>query len=480
MTTLPAPNDRFGLVGALLENKYAVERPVAEGGFGVVYRARHATLNTPVAVKVLVVPKHFEGELLAKFLEKFRLEAQTIASLQHPSIVRVLDFGTSVMPSGVEAPWMVLEWLDGQSLESQIEARYGRGGRSPREVLDLLRPALEAVAVAHDAGVAHRDLKPANMLLVKARRGEPSLRLLDFGIAKVMDPDAQASGGKTATQNELTAFSPLYAAPEQVTRTRTGPWTDVHALALMVVEMLTDTSPYGTDDMHQLYVQVLSKDRPTPGRIGVDVGPWEAVLARALAVVPSARQVNAGALLGELEASAEAADRAWYASRPTHGTPAAKLGAAAVAVTVAAPPPPSSPHVDTFMGAQTQSPRGGPSSRRRAGALLLAGALALAFSVVAVVRSRGAPVAPSTARGALTVTLDVPHPTDRPAPSPRAPVTHPEAPAPEVPPSSPPRAPSRAVRNSSPRPARGARHARADAGAEQPQNATAPSRVVME
>jgi serine/threonine protein kinase len=306
--------DTFALAGQTLASKYAVERVVAKGGFGTVYFARHVELQTPVAVKVLMVPDRFQGELRAEFLEKFKLEARTIASLAHAAIVRVLDYGSATFVTG-ESPWMALEWLEGRTLEQDIEDRGAGVGRSPRETLDLLRPAFDALACAHEAGIAHRDIKPANMMIVKARRGEPSLRILDFGIAKAMEPDEQPGSGQTATQTELTSFSLLYAAPEQLSRARTGPWTDVHALALVITEVLIGARAYNAEDATQLYSDIVGRERPTPGRHGAAVGPWEPVFARALSLRPAERFANAADLLAALEATVAEAESAWVAAR---------------------------------------------------------------------------------------------------------------------------------------------------------------------
>lgn len=293
-------SDVFGLVGTRLDGKYDIEAVVAEGGFGVVYRGVHRGLHKPVAVKVLKVPEDLAGPTRKAFLEKFSEEARTVARLEHPAIVRVIDFGASPMPRGESAPWMVLDWLQGTTLEDDIAARGGGNGRSPAEALALLRPAFEALSHAHDEGVVHRDVKPGNMMLVSNRRGEISLRLLDFGIAKLVDGEGERTSGMTATRSALKAFSPHYAAPEQISGTRTGPWTDVHALALVVVEVLTGRAPYAQHDMTALYADVLSSTRPTPAKFGVDVGAWEPVLAKALSLMPSDRYADARALLSAL------------------------------------------------------------------------------------------------------------------------------------------------------------------------------------
>ncbi len=132
----------------------------------------------------------------------------------------------------------------------------------------------------------------------------PISRVLDFGIAKIMNEgDDGPATGLTKTHSAAPAFSPRYASPEQVSGTRTGPWTDVHALGLILTEMLTDLSAYPTTDKMELHVRVMSPVRPTPAHFGVDVGPWEPVLARAMALRPSDRYANAGDLLAALEAT---------------------------------------------------------------------------------------------------------------------------------------------------------------------------------
>lgn len=305
----PTP-DPFGLVGTRLDGKYEVESVIAEGGFGVVYRATHRTLGTPVAVKVLKVPEQLGGAARKAFLDRFAQEAQVIARLDHPAIVRVTDFGASLMPMSEAAPWMVLEWLTGSTLDADLEARRNRGGRAPSECLAILKPAFDALSYAHDDGIAHRDIKPENLFLAETRRGGRTLRVLDFGIAKAMGDEEGASSGQTATRTQQRAFSLYYAAPEQLSGTRTGPWTDVYALALVLTEMLTDWPPYDGADVQDIYADVLSPRRPTPAKRGFDVGAWEPVIARAVASKPAERFQNAREFLAALEASVPSVVRA--------------------------------------------------------------------------------------------------------------------------------------------------------------------------
>jgi eukaryotic-like serine/threonine-protein kinase len=302
--------DPFGLAGTVLERKYRIDRVVAEGGFGIVYAGHHLALDLPVAIKVLKRRDHLGVDAWHELLARFVQEAQTMARLRHPHIASILDTGVAEL-HGESVPWMVLEWLEGQTLQDALLARRGSGGRTPAEALELLRPVLSAVAEAHDSRIAHRDLKPSNVMLVPTRKGGSVARVLDFGIAKVMCGEREeGTSGHTTTQETFRAFSMGYVAPEQVAGTRTGPWTDVHALGLMLSEVLTDQSPYAGQDATSHHALVFDPCRPTPRRFGVDVGVWEPIVARALALKPAERFANAGELLAALEAEVPRGQRA--------------------------------------------------------------------------------------------------------------------------------------------------------------------------
>lgn len=328
---MPLALDPFGLLGATLDTKYEVSACMAEGGFAVVYRALHVGLHKPVALKVLKVPSDLSNEHRRTYLEKFAQEARLIAALDHPAIVRVLDFGVAPLGDRSDTPWMALEWLDGTTLEQVLESRRGQP-MEPAAVFALMEPVIDALACAHESGVVHRDLKPANLMRVTGRRGEAVLKVLDFGIAKTVeaeDRDVHVSGA-TRTSTALIAFSPHYAAPEQITGMRTGPWTDVHALALVLVEMLCGRPPYLGDDPAELYAAALAAVRPTPAALGVDVGAWESVLAQALAFKPSDRFADAKAFLDALRATLPDARLSLRPAPPPHtptviGTPAGTL-----------------------------------------------------------------------------------------------------------------------------------------------------------
>ena len=295
-------DDRFRAVGATLNDALRIDAVVAEGGFGLVYRATHLGLDRPVALKVLKTPREYSDEARHAFTERFKDEARTVTRVQHPAVVQVLDFGVSRFPNGEEAAWTAMEWVEGRTLEDELRARRQQGGRHPVDAMSLLRPIFEAVAVAHDAGIAHRDLKPANIMVMRGKR-TTTARLLDFGIAKLMDPDEEAGSGFTRTSSTRVAFSPRYAAPEQLSSARTGPWSDVHALGMILSEVLTDAAGYAGNDTTAVFAEALSPTRPSPAKHRVDVGAWEPVLCKALSMRPDDRYANAGDFLAALDAA---------------------------------------------------------------------------------------------------------------------------------------------------------------------------------
>jgi serine/threonine-protein kinase len=342
--------DRFGLVGKTLGD-YLIERVVATGGFGVVYYGSHQVIRQPAAIKVLKLPDTLDPQERDTFARMFLDEAQTIAALKHPAIVNVLDFKVSPVPFGGDTPWMALEWIEGETLAHQLATRRGKGGRTPRECLDLLAPIFDALALAHARGVVHRDIKPANIMLPsKNSRFAVPARLLDFGIAKLVDPDADPGSGYTETTSPIQAFSLPYAASEQISGRRSGPWTDVHALALTLVEMLVDRPPFAGADRGQIVMQVLSSERPTPSRFGVDAGAWEPVLAKALSLSPAERYSNAGEFLTALErqvptevSRAEAAVQSPPAPTPPGRRAGSRSGPRSPCSAPTASPPPCPP-----------------------------------------------------------------------------------------------------------------------------------------
>ncbi len=290
----PPLRDPFGLVGVTLDGMFRVDRVIGEGGFGIVYRGTRVDLDQPVAIKVLKVLDAFDPPVQAALLAKFKEEAHLLdlLSRESPRIVRSLGFRAAVTPSGMWAPYVALEWLEGMSLDEDLMQRRARGerGRTVWEAIELLQPLAEGLAVAHDRNIAHRDIKPGNVFLTP--RG---LKILDFGIAKVMNEGADANA-PAATKSPFSAFTWMYGAPEQMDSTHgpTGLWTDVYSFAMILTEVLTDQPPLVSTDALAVMVEAThATARPTPRTRGATVSDEvERVCARALTLMPRDRYSN--------------------------------------------------------------------------------------------------------------------------------------------------------------------------------------------
>lgn len=296
-------SDPLGVCGTVIADKYRVDYVVGEGGFSVVYRAEHIIWKQPVALKCFKalanVPAQVREDLLQGFIQEGKL--MTSLSSRTAAIVQARDVGTFTSPQGLQVPYMVLEWLEGQSLDHSLLSENQRGmpARSIEDAMMLLEPVVGALEVVHQMNIAHRDVKPANLFIIgDARKTNTFVKILDFGIAKVMAEHAQLQTALAQTGQEITAFTPNYGAPEQFSRSHgaTGPWTDVFALALIMVELIRGAPALQGNDYLQL--AVASRDpmvRPTPRALGVNVSDAvEAAFHRALAVSPRERYRTAG------------------------------------------------------------------------------------------------------------------------------------------------------------------------------------------
>ena len=266
--------DPLGLVGKKIDDKYVIESLVGEGGFAIVYRAQHLIFKRPVALKVFRALSDFGVEQRERLLNDFIQEGSLLNDLSERSsaFVQARDVGTMTLPNGDWVPYMVLEWLDGAPLDEVLrrEREQGFAPRSIQTVVRLLEPAAEALTLAHKRGIAHRDVKPANIFLLGDPRGDDcTVKLLDFGIAKVVQDAQKLAISFNKTQGNVTSFTPAYGAPEQFSRTHgaTGPWTDVFSLALVAGELASMRSPLDGEDFVQLgFASANPQKRPTPRR----------------------------------------------------------------------------------------------------------------------------------------------------------------------------------------------------------------------
>jgi serine/threonine protein kinase len=322
--TTGAGSDSFGLVGSVVDRQFRVDAVVGEGGFAVVYRGWHLSLDQPIAIKALKMPEAHDAGLQGTLLAKFREEAKLTYVLSQATlnIVRIIDFGATTAPTGAWVPFAVQEWLEGETLAQDLRRRrdHGMRGRPLAEAMRILEPAARALAIAHQRRVVHRDVKPGNFFLMAPASDAQgvTLKVLDFGIAKVLREGAQ--GG--AASMGMVSFTPQYAAPEQIEARHgpMGPWTDVYSLALVMTELLTDRPALDGDGLASLLGQVFDPQRrPTPRARGAIVpDAVEGVLARALAVDPRVRPADAGELWAALAAASIAPPPA-YPAPPSPG-----------------------------------------------------------------------------------------------------------------------------------------------------------------
>jgi len=312
--------DRFGLLGNTVASTFRVDSVVAEGGFGVVYRAFHLHFRSPVALKCLKIPEELPEAERQRFLEQFRSEAEIMFRLSSrlPNIVRPLHVDAVNTPRGQFVPLMALEWLEGQSLEKLMEQRTF-SGESPlplEELYPLLTPVAHALEQAHhfELGgdtltIVHRDIKPDNLFLC-TDGGEKVVKILDFGISKVRRAASQMAGHVSRTSGQA-PFSPAYGAPEQWLPKRfgqTGPWTDVWGLALTMVEVLKGDAVITGDHQAMMGTALDAKVRPTPRSEGVSVSDSvDSVFRKALAVDPRYRYQTVRSFWEALGAALEAA-----------------------------------------------------------------------------------------------------------------------------------------------------------------------------
>jgi serine/threonine protein kinase len=285
--------DPLSIIGRAF-GRYEIVDYAGSGGFSYVYRAIHTLWNEPVAMKffhgLLTAPDNLRERLLDGFIREGKL--MSTLSTRSAAIVQARDVGRYAV-GDKWIPYMVLEWVHGEPLDEVLEweASGGHAPRSLGQILEFLQPAAEALFVAHDADVAHRDLKPGNIMI---RTGDEGLKVLDFGIAKVMEEGDQETR-QTETGLGLNAFTPAYGAPEQFSKEHgaTGPWTDVFAMALIIVELMRNEPVLCGDLLHVARVSCDPSCRPTPRTLGLDVSDAvEAVFARALAVEVADRHVN--------------------------------------------------------------------------------------------------------------------------------------------------------------------------------------------
>ncbi|HZY05468.1 MAG TPA: serine/threonine-protein kinase, partial [Anaeromyxobacteraceae bacterium] len=278
------------LIGQTIKGTYLVQQRIGSGGMGQVYKAVQINLDRPVALKLLR-PSFLSDQTI---VQRFHREARAASRLHHPNVISVTDFGQT--EDGTL--FMAMEYLPGRNLLKLMAEEFPLG---ERRVVQLAGQILSALAEAHGAGIVHRDLKPENVM-VESRRDEPDfVKVLDFGIAKIQEPDDR--GGRL-TQTGLIFGTPDYMSPEQATLVPLDARSDLYSVGVMLYEMLAGRHPFqaatppAMAQAHAVQPPPPMSERCPPGH---RVSPaLEALVMRALAKNPEDRFETAEQMRREL------------------------------------------------------------------------------------------------------------------------------------------------------------------------------------
>jgi beta-lactam-binding protein with PASTA domain len=280
-------------IGTVLGGRYRLVELLGQGGMATIYRARDNQLERDVAVKVLRPEYGTDPD----FIQRFRHEAQSAASLNHPNVVAVYDYGTD--PVG---PFIVMELVEGEDLASIVRRS---GALPPRAAARIVAQAARAVAAAHGNGFVHRDIKPGNILVTREGR----VKVADFGIARALSESALTLPGTTLG-------SVHYFSPEQARGELASPASDIYSLGIVLYELLTGRRPWTGDTAAAIATARLTGAVPSPSAAHGGIPPaLEAITRKALATSPEDRFGSAAEMADALEQFA--------------GAPAGVAGAAA-------------------------------------------------------------------------------------------------------------------------------------------------------
>lgn len=261
----------------LIQDRYRLQEPIGKGGMAEVWCARDERLQRPVAVKFLAPQFHDDPEFLVRFFS----EAQSVARLNHPNVVNVLDFGDFE-----DRPYLVMEYVAGGSLADVTGQPV-----LPERATDVVAEAARGAGAAHAVGLVHRDIKPGNILLTDDGRA----KLADFGIAS-----SQSSEKLTATGQAI--GSPHYISPEQASGMGCGPASDVYSLGIVLYELLTGRPPFDADNVTAIAIAHVDKEPVRPAELVEDLDPsLDELVMRCLAKDPQHRFTDGSALAAALE-----------------------------------------------------------------------------------------------------------------------------------------------------------------------------------
>ena len=286
-----APASLDPMIGQTINDRFRITGLLAKGGMGKVYRAEQAPLGRVCAVKVLTPRASTEQD--ADFQRRFFNEASICARLTHPNTVTIFDYGRT----DDNVYWMAMEYLEGRTLSRALREE---GPFDAARATHIARQICRSLREAHTLGVIHRDLKPANIYLVEHGDERDMVKVLDFGLVKNIEPDAE----EDVTQAGIFMGSPKYMAPEQIRGEHVDARTDVYALGVILYEMVSGKVPF--DRANQVDILLAHTAQPVPP-LASDVDPGIAtIIMRCLEKSPEARYVSMDEVLLALKQAAPA------------------------------------------------------------------------------------------------------------------------------------------------------------------------------
>jgi eukaryotic-like serine/threonine-protein kinase len=267
------PTNKGQLPVGTVAGAYVITELLGRGGSGFVYRAKHRELGWEAAVKVM----HASLAVQPKMVERFVREVHVLGLLQHPNIIEVFEVGS--LPDG--RPYYVMEYLEGRTVSAILDAQ---GRLSPAEALDVLGPVCSALEAAHAAGIIHRDVKAGNIMVVGD--GPTRVKLLDFGIAKMVDPRS-GNTGITTDGRQLGTLSIM--APEQLLGAPVDARIDVYALGILLFRLLTGQLPFQGKNAQALAQHHIETPAPRPSQHAPLPPAFDAIVLRCLEKQPDRR-----------------------------------------------------------------------------------------------------------------------------------------------------------------------------------------------
>lgn len=249
-SSAPTASELYKIPSTPLKGKYEFIQVIGAGGAGVIYKAKQNPLGRLVAIKM--VHSHIVSQ---RSLKRFEQEAKTISNLVHPNIISIHDFGVSED----QQPYMVMDFMDGEPLSEYIKRNQRL---SLEETISYANQICDGLSHAHAKGILHRDLKPNNIMLVPLESGENHIKILDFGLAKLLHEDEENPGDHLTKTGE-TVGTPAYMSPEQVMGKNMDRQTDVYALGCVIYHCLTGSPPFVGETKMETMLMHLNK-APTP------------------------------------------------------------------------------------------------------------------------------------------------------------------------------------------------------------------------